>query len=140
MTRTGRCYCGAVRYELDGELGPLINCHCQYCRRAHGAAFVTLSPVQRTNFRLTAGDEALREHRNAEGMRYFCDRCGSRLFNRPLSDDALLVLVIATLDVEPTKKPIIHINVESKASWYDILDDLPKYQALPPVMGRERDS
>jgi len=26
----------------------------------------------------------------------------------------------------------MHINVESKAGWYDILDDLPQHQALPP--------
>lgn len=36
MVRTGRCLCGHVRYELAGELPPLVNCHCQFCRRAQG--------------------------------------------------------------------------------------------------------
>ena len=131
MMRTGRCYCGVVRYEIDGELGPLVNCHCRYCRRAHGAAFATVSPVQSADFRFTAGEEAVREHRNPEGFRYFCERCGGRLFNRPMSTDALLLLVVASLDAEPEAGPIMHINVESKAPWYDILDDLPQHQALP---------
>src|SRR5262249_45049341 len=101
MTRTGRCYCGVVQYELDGELGPLVNCHCRYCRRAHGAAFATLCPVQSAYFRFTSGEEIVREYRNPEGTRHFCGRCGGRLFNRPLSTDKLLALVIATLDTEP---------------------------------------
>jgi hypothetical protein len=132
MIRTGRCYCGAVRYRLEGDLGPLVNCHCRYCRRAHGAAFATVSPVRRADFRFTAGEEAVREYRNPEGFRYFCAHCGGRLFNRPMSTDAVLMLVIATLDEEPAERPVMHVNVESKARWHDILDDLPQHQALPP--------
>jgi hypothetical protein len=128
MTRTGRCYCGIVRYELDGQLGPLVNCHCRYCRRAHGAAFATVSPVRSVDL----GEDAVREYRNPEGSRYFCGRCGGRLFDRPMSTDELLVLVVASLDAEPEQKPVMHVNVESKASWYDILDGLPQYRALPP--------
>ena len=32
----GGCLCGSVRYEIDGELMPVINCHCSKCRRFHG--------------------------------------------------------------------------------------------------------
>ena len=131
MTRTGRCSCGVVRYSLEADLGPLVNCHCQYCRRAHGAAFATVSLVQSADFRLTSGENVVREYRNPEGSRYFCERCGSRLFNRPRSSDKVLSLVVASLDEEPEQKPVMHVNVESKAGWYDILDDLPQHQALP---------
>jgi hypothetical protein len=134
MTRTGRCYCGVVTYELDGELGPLVNCHCRNCRRVHGAAFVTVSLVRRAGLRFTSGADAVREYRNPEGARYFCGRCGGRLFNRPMSTDELVVLMIASLDSEPEQKPVMHVNVESKAPWYDILDDLPQHDALPSAV------
>jgi hypothetical protein len=136
MARTGRCYCGVVRYRLDGELGPLVNCHCRHCRRAHGAAFATVTRVDRADFHVTAGDEAVREYRNPEGVRYFCDRCGGRLFNRPESTDAFLMLVVATLDAEPDARPAMHVNVDSKAPWYDILDAAPQHGALPPGVVR----
>ncbi len=42
----GQCACGAVQYEVDSPLGPLVNCHCRSCRRAHGAAFATSALVQ----------------------------------------------------------------------------------------------
>ena len=60
MTRTGRCYCGVVQYRLEGDLGPLVNCHCQYCRRAHGAAFATVTLVQSADFRFTSSRQRRR--------------------------------------------------------------------------------
>ena len=135
MARTGRCYCGVVRYELAGEPGPLVNCHCRYCRRAHGAAFATVAVVRSDDLRITAGEEAVREYRSAEGSRFFCERCGGRLFNRPLSTPTILALVVTSLDGEPGTRPVMHVNVESKAGWYDILDDLPQFESLPPAVG-----
>jgi hypothetical protein len=32
---------------------------------------------------------------------------------------------------EPALKPTAHIYVGSKASWYEILDDLPQYDEHP---------
>ena len=37
-TATGRCLCGAVSYELHGELRGVLVCHCVECRRYHGTA------------------------------------------------------------------------------------------------------
>jgi hypothetical protein len=41
------------------------------------------------------------------------------------------MLVVASLNHEPQGVPVMHINVESKAPWYAILDDAPQYQGLP---------
>lgn len=32
----GSCLCGAVRFEIDGELTPPDACHCSMCRKASG--------------------------------------------------------------------------------------------------------
>jgi len=34
---TGRCLCGAVRYECGAPISPAAFCHCESCRRASGA-------------------------------------------------------------------------------------------------------
>ena len=56
---SGRCLCGAIRYELDATIEVLVNCHCQFCRRAHGAAFVTTSPVPTEALRIVEGEGEL---------------------------------------------------------------------------------
>jgi len=130
--QTGRCYCGGVRYALGGDLGPVANCHCRNCRLVHGAAFSTVALVSDADLRVTSGGELVREYQTGTGSRFFCDRCGGRLFNRNDSRPGLTALVVATLDEEPTALPLVHINVESKAPWYEILDDLPRFETLPP--------
>lgn len=134
--RTGQCYCGAVRYRLEGSLGALVNCHCRYCRRVHGAAFVTVAMVRSSALRITAGEVQVREYPSREGFRTFCERCGGRLFNRPASNPELTMLLVASLDDEPENPPVMHINIESKAPWYEILDDLPQHEGLPPQAGK----
>jgi SAM-dependent methyltransferase len=37
-TATGRCVCGAVRYETSGPLRDVVVCHCVECRRYHGTS------------------------------------------------------------------------------------------------------
>jgi hypothetical protein len=128
--KTGRCYCGAVQFEIV-SLGALVNCHCRFCRRVSGAAFTTVALVPTSDLHFTAGEEVVRRCASGEGSRFFCSECGTRLFNRPASTEEITMLVVGTLDDEPASPPVMHINVESKAPWYAILDDLPQHPGLP---------
>ena len=42
---TGSCLCGEVTYEISGKVGDIVHCHCQTCRKAHGAAFSSVAAV-----------------------------------------------------------------------------------------------
>jgi hypothetical protein len=130
MASRGHCLCGAVRYELACEIAASSNCHCQFCRRAHGAAFVTTALVPTSALHITAGAASIARH---EG-RYFCRTCGSRLFNRSESHPQATSLVVTSLarEHETTLPPVAHLNVESKAPWYTILDDAPQFPGFPP--------
>ena len=64
---TGGCLCGAVRYRLDGPLGPVVQCHCLQCRKAQGGAFALVTPVRAEHFVLLAGADALRGYESSPG-------------------------------------------------------------------------
>ena len=51
MKIQGGCLCGGMRYEIDGPLTEVGNCHCSMCRRFHGAAFSTYAKVNAEHFR-----------------------------------------------------------------------------------------
>jgi hypothetical protein len=125
---TGGCLCGAIRYRVDAQLGALVNCHCQYCRRAHGAAFATSTIVATKNFTIVEGEERITRYLG----RFFCSECGSSLFNRLESSPKITALLVASLDEAPETTPALHCNVESKAAWYSILDDKPQFEGFPP--------
>jgi len=140
MPRSGGCSCGRVQYRLEGDIGPLVNCHCQFCRRAHGAAFVTVCWVPRAAVQLVAGAEAVKTFGRGDGYRCFCEHCGARLWNGLVSVPEFVSLVVASLDEAPDQRPVMHVNVESKAAWYDILDGAPQHAALPPAARRAIDA
>ena len=43
--RTGSCLCGAVRFEVSGDLPDIQACQCRSCRKASGTAFVAVLPI-----------------------------------------------------------------------------------------------
>ena len=134
---TGRCLCGEVRYEVTGRLPPFVNCHCQYCRRVHGSAFVTIAWVLSERFSITAGEDDLARYHRAGAYRAFCRRCSTPLFNALDDEDRFVSLIVASLDDDDHAGPALHVNIESKAPWYEIQDDLPQYSNVPPMPGRD---
>ena len=134
MALTGRCLCGDVQYEVKGPLPPLVNCHCRFCRRAHGAAFVTATWIPRSSLHITSGESSFHKHEVKAGFRGFCGNCGTRLFNGLNHGGGVVTLIVSTLDQDPLEAPVMHINVESKAEWHSITDDLPQYQTRPKDM------
>lgn len=132
MAVTGRCLCGDVRYELEQAPPPPLCCHCQYCRRAHGAPFAVVTAIMRDALRWTSGEALISKYETpGGGSRFFCSRCGTRLYNSPASFPELMSLVVGTLDEELVDGPTAHINVESKAAWFEIGDGAPQFDALP---------
>ncbi len=133
MVLRGSCLCGAVRYEIDGALGPIVCCHCSMCRKAQGTAFGTNAPVEASRFRIVAGADVLREYRSsASKSRSFCGTCGSPIHSR--HDGRAEVRVrIGTLDTPIEARPVAHIHVASKAEWDVIADALPQHAAFEPT-------
>jgi hypothetical protein len=116
---TGRCLCGGVRIEIEGSLGPVVQCHCSLCRRASGTAFATNASVRADSFRAAAGAELVREYESSPGyFRAFCSRCGSPLYGSGERFPELRRVRLGVLDGDPGARPAAHVWVGSKAPWF----------------------
>jgi hypothetical protein len=123
----GSCLCGGVRYEIDGELGNVTNCHCSLCRKMTGTAFSTGATIPTASFRFVSGEELLKEWESSPGyFRRFCGRCGSPILKRKAKDPTNIRLHLGTLDSDPRVKPSKNHHVGSKAPWFNITDGLPQ--------------
>lgn len=135
MKLTGQCMCGAIRYKIDGDVGPVVNCHCLKCRRWHNAAFRTRVAVKRNNFSWLEGENLIGQfHSSSNIIKTFCKQCGSNLVSYIENKPDVLGVPLGGLEGDDVKhlKPSMHIFVGSKAPWYEITDNLPQYDEWPP--------
>jgi len=127
---TGRCLCGAVRYEVRGPLRDVLICHCEECRRWHG--HFSASTAARREDLVLLEQRGLRwiqsPDSDAGARRGFCAECGSSLFwdapRRPT-----ISIAAGTVD-EPTGLRIAaHWYVSQAGDYYELpADDLPRHQ------------
>jgi hypothetical protein len=121
-----------VQYQINGPIRNAEYCHCSTCRKAHGALFSANAEVATADFELTRGHDRLAEYSSSPHRRKcFCSRCGSHLLIKRLDDPSTLVITLGTLDGDPGTRPVRHVFVDSKASWYFFDDDLPRFQVYP---------
>jgi hypothetical protein len=130
---TGRCECGSVQYQVDGEINDFSHCHCSQCRRLHGAAFASYGGVVRSEFSYLSGQQDLTSYASSDDhTRVFCRICGSNILVELDAEPESLYLAMGTVNGDPKCPPGYHIFVGSKASWFEIHDDLPRHDAWPP--------
>ena len=125
----GRCLCGQVQFELQGELRGVVNCHCSKCRKFHGnyGAYTSIK-VEKLNITKQKSlkwfksptDETPNVHRG------FCSECGSSLFWHP-KDHPYIAVAAGSLDAPTNLKTIGHVWCSQIADYYQIADELPQF-------------
>lgn len=120
----GGCLCGKVRYVAGGTPQTPHWCHCGMCRRATGAPAAAFANFPIAEWRVTSGAPATYE--SSPGIhRGFCRDCGGALFTRA-DGDALISVLIGSLDAPQRLPPAYHIHDESRVPWLTIADGLPR--------------
>lgn len=128
----GRCLCEAIVYRIDGELGPVFNCHCSKCRRWHGAAFRTRASIERSQFTWVSGEELLSRYKSSDNVtKTFCSVCGSNLASFYENNPDVVGIALGGIEGDPGTRPLANIFVGSKAPWYEICDGLPQFENWP---------
>ena len=74
MSHKGSCHCGAVAFEVDGELTGAMACNCSICSRKGSLLWF----VPRDHLRLLTSEDALATYTfNKHVIRHnFCRTCG----------------------------------------------------------------
>src|SRR3954453_2524404 len=125
----GRCGCGAVHYEVADEFRYSANCNCSRCRAATGSAFKAFAGIERDKLTVTQGDDRLLVFGEDELNDTRCAECGSLLYS-VVREGQWVHGAMGSLVDDPTIRPSEHIYVGSKASWFEITDDLTQNDEL----------
>ena len=129
---SGGCLCGAVRYRVRGPLRPVINCHCEQCRRSSGH-HVAATACRRQHLELIEPHD-LRWYTSSEtARRGFCGTCGSSVFwdsHEPERQQHVSIMA-GTLDQPTGLETAANIYTDFAGDYYHLDDDVPGF----PVSG-----
>jgi hypothetical protein len=126
MTTTGRCLCGAVRYQYDGEPTLVVHCHCESCRRQTSSPVATFVLIPRAALRFTGGQP--KEFASSPGVRRsFCGECGSPISYLTDRRPDIIDLFAGTLSDPAKLAPQCHVHAIEQLAWFEVADHLPRY-------------
>ncbi|MEW5684117.1 MAG: GFA family protein [Pseudomonadota bacterium] len=126
MSWSGGCQCGAVRYQVEGELGRASICHCRMCQKALAGpfgAFVTVDAAKTT----WTGERGLFQSSN-KIRRGFCRDCGTPL---TFESDKTLDITIFSFDRAAEIEPVIQLEPQSGPAWVRHFEGLEVLVAPP---------
>lgn len=80
----GGCLCGRVRYQVASEPTDVINCHCKFCQRATGGAYMVETLFPKEDFQIIRGQTRVYQHVSEGSGKVihvnFCENCGTKIF------------------------------------------------------------
>ncbi len=115
---TGGCHGGAVRFVARCPSRFVAHCHCESCRRAHSAAFVTWAGFPSTAVDVTEGHDVLMVHESSPGTRrMFCAECGTKLFFSSERWPGETHVPLAAFDGPIDRPPGSHAFWDEHAAW-----------------------
>ena len=132
MTQSGGCYCGNLRYEIDGEAIFKAQCHCRECQYISGGGpnYFALMPGESFRWTRGASNSFTRSDIENPVTRDFCPKCGTHIVTRRRGQ---AVLKVGTLD-NPAwyDGPSAAIHCADKQSFHVISGDIGTFDRLPP--------
>jgi hypothetical protein len=124
MKQSGKCLCGAVRFEADQVETHHHACHCSMCRRWSGGAPFFAAATRSVAF---ASTESLGRYQSSEwAERGFCRSCGTTLFYYLKPAQTYMMSVGAFDDPSPFRLAR-EIFIDHKPEGYAFAGDHPRW-------------
>ena len=128
----GGCACRTVRYRMTRRPMIVHCCHCRWCQRETGSAFVLNALVEATNVIVDGATPEVipTPSESGKGQKISrCPTCHVALYsNYALSSDGVRFVRVGTLDDSHALAPDVHIYIESKVPWVVLPPGVPAFQ------------
>lgn len=132
MAITGECFCGEVKYHIDGKLHDARSCHCSRCRKAFSSQASAYAVIDAQEFHWVVGENLLTSYVGEHGFGLqFCSKCGSTLSG--VYKGVVHGVTLGCINGDPDIELGQHIYVGSKASWEVIAEGVAQYEEAPPI-------
>ncbi len=134
MKITGKCYCGGLRYEFNGEPVARMQCHCRECQYITGGGPNIFMVIPEDGFEYVAGEPKpfRRSDLEAPVTREFCPECGTHMLTRSPKRPGAIILKVGTMDdTSQYGGPEAAIFLCDKPDYHEIPDGIPTFERRP---------
>jgi hypothetical protein len=125
----GGCTCRAVRYRMMTKPLFVHCCHCTWCQRETGSAFVINAMIETDRVKILKGapDVVLTPSNSGKGQKIVrCPTCHVALWSHyPGAGIKVAFVRVGTLDQPNLCPPDIHIFTSTKQKWVELGDGVP---------------
>lgn len=125
----GGCTCGQIRYRMTASPMFVHCCHCRWCQRETGSAFVINALIEADRVELITGEPEIIPTPTLSGRGqkiHRCPTCKVALWsNYAGGGDAIRFVRVGTLDDPDRIPPDVHIFTSSKQPWFELPDGVP---------------
>jgi hypothetical protein len=134
MKAEGRCYCGALRYRIDGDPMFKGQCHCRECQYISGGHPNVVMGIPDSAFSYSKGAPKKFQRKDLEGpvTREFCGECGTHILARAPGLPGAVILKVGTLD-DPKlyDGPQMVIFTIDKQPFHHVPSGVPTFERGP---------
>lgn len=133
MKIEGGCYCGALRYEAEGEPIFAGQCHCRECQYITGGNANVIMAMPVDGFTYTRGEPKTftRKDLDSPVSREFCSQCGTAIGSRAPGLPTGMIIKVGTLDDPSVFTSQMAIFTVDKQSFHHIPDGMPAFERTP---------
>ncbi len=135
----GSCFCGDVKFKLQGNPEAMAYCHCDSCRRWSAGPVSAFTLWQPGRVEITQGLDKMAgfdqnpgsEHDTVVSNRVWCKTCGGHVYTDHPTMGLIDVPAVVIKDL--VFKPAFHVHYQETA--HVMKDGLPKFKDLPKEAG-----
>ncbi len=125
MRKTGRCFCGEVKFEYEAGTEKFMgHCHCESCRRAIASPFASVFGIPDGKWQWT-GVAPKTYNSSPNVIRSFCQNCGTPMAYQSKRLPEEIHFYAANLDDQTSFKPEANYNSKEMVYWVKQFEDLP---------------
>jgi len=131
---TGGCYCGALRYEADGEPMFKVQCHCRECQYITGGMPNVTMGMAEGGFRYTKGTPQTFKRTDLDKpvTREFCGTCGAPMLSRAPNAPGAVLIKVGSLDAPAQfETPQAVIFTCDKQPFHQVPEGVPSFDKAP---------
>ncbi len=132
---TGHCLCGDIEYTVSSDPVRMGQCHCDDCQRSTGTGHASNAFFEKETVNIK-GETSSYESKTDTGSiitRYFCPKCGSRLFGTSNVATNIISISAGTLNDSSWFKANAIVYDKRRPKWDTMAKDIPSFKEMPPA-------